>query len=68
MTFCRVFSLSEDVEEELVDEPEQDEEYLVEIPVLGAGGDLYVCSDCGSALTWIPYYNRYFCENCGLHY
>ncbi|MFI5449838.1 MAG: hypothetical protein ACHQ03_08785 [Candidatus Bathyarchaeia archaeon] len=31
-------------------------------------GDLYVCSSCGAPLTEIPTYNRFYCENCGLHY
>jgi len=30
--------------------------------------DFYVCSECGYGLTEIPNYNRYYCENCGLHY
>jgi len=39
-----------------------------EVPVAESGGFVYVCSECGSGLTEIPYYNRYYCENCGLHY
>jgi len=31
-------------------------------------GEVYVCSSCGAPLTEIPLYNRFYCENCGLHY
>ena len=37
-------------------------------PVIDVLEDLYVCAACGSPLTEIPTYNRYYCENCGLHY
>jgi predicted amidophosphoribosyltransferase len=47
---------------------EQEMEIVVEMPVVEDGSYLYVCSECGSDLTEIPYYNRYYCENCGLHY
>ncbi len=62
--------LYEDVEEEQVAEEEEpsDVEEVVELPVAESGYYLYVCSQCGSALTEIPYYNRFLCENCGLHY
>ncbi len=62
--------LYEDVEEEQVVEEEEpsDVEEAVELPVAESGYHLYVCSQCGSALTEIPYYNRFLCENCGLHY
>jgi hypothetical protein len=53
-------------EEVLVD---SDVEFVVEAPpVYAVLGDLYVCAYCGSPLTEIPAYNRYYCENCGLHY
>ena len=38
------------------------------MPVFDVLGDLYVCSVCGSPLTEIPTYNRFYCQNCGLHY
>ena len=41
---------------------------IVDEPVYEILGDVYVCSVCGSRLTEIPTYNRYYCENCGLHY
>jgi len=40
----------------------------LEIPIVEIVGDVYVCSDCGCPLTEIPTYNRFYCENCGLHY
>ena len=43
-------------------------EIVVEIPMVDTGSYLYVCSECGNDLTEIPYYNRYYCESCGLHY
>jgi rubrerythrin len=43
-------------------------ELVVEDPVFEILGDMYVCSDCGYPLTEIPTYNRFYCENCGLHY
>jgi hypothetical protein len=57
-----VFALSE---EESLDE---EEELIVETLVLDMLGDMYVCSNCGGRLTEIPTYNRFYCENCGLHY
>ena len=42
--------------------------FIIEIPVMESGSYLYVCSECGADLTEIPYYNRYYCQNCGLHY
>ena len=65
------FSLSEETEQEIeVDEQEQQfpNEIIVEVPVVESGSYLYVCSACGADLTEIPYYNRYYCQNCGLHY
>ena len=51
------------------EEQELDEvELLVEVPAVEILGDLYVCAACGQRLTEIPEYNRYYCENCGLHY
>jgi hypothetical protein len=46
----------------------EEEELVVESPVFEILGDMYVCSDCGCPLTEIPTYNRFYCENCGLHY
>jgi hypothetical protein len=43
-------------------------ELIVDEPAYEILGDLYVCSACGSRLTEIPTYNRFYCENCGLHY
>jgi len=62
-----VFVLPEDVEEESMGESEV-EEQVVEIPIIDEGSCFYVCSECGYGLTEIPNYNRYYCENCGLHY
>jgi predicted amidophosphoribosyltransferase len=47
---------------------DEDVEWVVESPVFEVLGDLYVCSVCGTRLTEIPTYNRFYCENCGLHY
>jgi protein-arginine kinase activator protein McsA len=61
--------LSEYEEDEGVEEPAEEEvEIVVEVPVVESGSYLYVCSECGNTLTEIPYYNRFYCENCGLHY
>jgi predicted RNA-binding Zn-ribbon protein involved in translation (DUF1610 family) len=49
-------------------EEEEAAEIIVEIPVAEGGTYLYVCEQCGSDLTEIPTYNRFYCENCGLHY
>ena len=52
----------------------EDEELLdveaeeIEVPVIIEGSYYYVCEQCGGSLTEIPLYNRYLCENCGLHY
>ena len=54
-------------EDEYLDE-EPDVLEVEMIPVADAGEYVYVCEECGSPLTEIPYYNRYYCENCGLHY
>jgi allophanate hydrolase subunit 1 len=62
-----VLVLSEDVEDESNYESEP-EEHVIEVPVIYEGSAFYVCSECGCNLTEIPYYNRYYCENCGLHY
>lgn len=58
--------MSEEIELVLDEQPVQ--ELVVEIPVVDAGEYVYVCEECGSELTEIPYYNRYYCANCGLHY
>ena len=60
--------MSEDEEEEEMEEPDEEVELLVEIPLVEGGSYLYVCSECGNNLTEIPYYNRFYCETCGLHY
>jgi allophanate hydrolase subunit 1 len=62
-----VLVLSEDVEDESIYESEPEEQFI-EVPVIYEGSAFYVCSECGSNLTEIPYYNRYYCESCGLHY
>ena len=36
--------------------------------VAETGVYVYVCEECGRELTEIPYYNRFYCTNCGLHY
>jgi hypothetical protein len=59
--------MSEDVEDESNYDFEP-EELVIEVPVIYEGSAFYVCSECGTSLTEIPYYNRYYCENCGLHY
>ena len=73
--------MSEDFEEDEVLEDEEgpseveyvvevpsEVEYVIEAPFADSGYYLYVCSQCGSPLTEIPAYNRFLCENCGLHY
>jgi hypothetical protein len=61
--------LSEYEEDQDVEEPAEEEvEIVIEVPVVESGSYLYVCSECGNTLTEIPYYNRFYCENCGLHY
>lgn len=61
--------MSEDVEDEQdITEDAAELEIVFEVPVADSGGFTYVCSECGSGLTEIPFYNRYYCENCGLHY
>jgi allophanate hydrolase subunit 1 len=62
-----VFILPEDVIEES-DYESEPEEQVIEVPVVYEGSVFYVCSECGCDLTEIPFYNRYYCENCGLHY
>jgi hypothetical protein len=60
-----------EVEDEVEDEVEEQEvevEIVVEDPLFEGGSYLYVCEECGHDLTEIPYYNRFYCENCGLHY
>ena len=47
---------------------EEPVEIIIEAPVVEGGSYLYVCSECGCDLTEIPYYNRFYCKNCGLHY
>jgi predicted RNA-binding Zn-ribbon protein involved in translation (DUF1610 family) len=48
---------------------EADEAVLIaEVPVVDSGDYVYVCEGCGEELTEIPYYNRFYCANCGLHY
>jgi hypothetical protein len=64
-------TLSESAEQDLESEEQEQaisEETTAEIPVVESGSYLYVCSQCGADLTEIPYYNRYYCQNCGLHY
>jgi hypothetical protein len=58
----------EEIEEEQVQEEPTEIEIILEAPVAEGGSFLYVCEECGNDLTEIPYYNRFFCENCGLHY
>jgi len=53
---------------EMIEEENEAAEIIVEIPVAEGGTYLYVCEQCGSNLTEIPTYNRFYCENCGLHY
>ena len=60
--------MSEYEEEQDIEEPAEEVEIVVEMPIVEGGSYLYVCSECGNNLTEIPYYNRYYCENCGLHY
>ena len=59
--------MSEEMEYEIMEEDEP-AEVIVEIPIAEGGTYLYVCEQCGSGLTEIPLYNRYYCEYCGLHY
>ncbi len=61
--------MSEDVEEgQLIFEGPDQFPVVQEISVVDAGECVYVCEVCGSELTEIPEYNRYYCEHCGLHY
>jgi len=60
--------LSEDIGGEQVTEEPAEEEVVVLMPVAESGSFLYVCSECGTQLTEIPYYNRFYCETCNLHY
>jgi len=53
-----------DLEEE---SPDEEQEGLL-VQSVELVEDFYVCSECGYGLTEIPNYNRYYCENCGLHY
>lgn len=55
-------------EEQVMTEDVTELEMDFEAPLAESGGFVYVCSECGSDLTEIPNYNRYYCENCGLHY
>jgi hypothetical protein len=57
-----VFALSEE------ESSDEEVEIVIEAPVFDVLGDMYVCSSCGGRLTEIPTYNRFYCENCGLHY
>jgi predicted RNA-binding Zn-ribbon protein involved in translation (DUF1610 family) len=47
---------------------EEEAELDVDGTIFEILGDVYVCSNCGGLLTEIPTYNRFYCENCGLHY
>ncbi len=61
--------MSEDVEDEQeITEDAVELEIVFEVPVADGGDFTYVCSECGNGLTEIPFYNRYYCGNCGLHY
>jgi anaerobic ribonucleoside-triphosphate reductase len=53
---------------EMIEEEDEAAEIIVEIPIAEGGNYLYVCEQCGFNLTEIPTYNRFYCENCGLHY
>jgi len=60
--------LSEEAEGESASEEFAEPEIIIEVPVASGGSYLYICEQCGSELTEIPYYNRYYCEYCNLHY
>jgi rubrerythrin len=60
--------LSEIEEEQEMEEPAEEIEIVLEVPVSEGGSFVYVCAECGYDLTEIPYYNRFYCANCGLHY
>ena len=51
-----------------LEEEEQSDEIVIVVPTVDSGSDWYVCAECGYDLTEIPTYNRFHCENCGLHY
>ena len=53
---------------EAVDEEPAELELVENVPVAENGDYVYVCAECGGELTEIPYYNRFYCGNCGLHY
>jgi predicted SprT family Zn-dependent metalloprotease len=52
---------------DLEESPDEEQEGL-EVQSVELENYFYVCSECGYGLTEIPNYNRYYCENCGLHY
>ncbi len=58
----------EGVEEQDLEEESEEVDIELVVPVVEGGTYLFVCSECGNDLTEIPYYNRFYCENCGLHY
>jgi hypothetical protein len=60
-------SMYVEAEDEYLDEAPDVVEVEI-IPVADTGEYVYVCEECGNPLTEITYYNRYYCENCGLHY
>ncbi len=55
-------------EEQVLDEGSEEVETVCLVPVEGSYDYVYVCAECGSELTEIPYYNRFYCGICGLHY
>jgi len=60
-------SLETETEDEYVDE-EPDVVEIEVVPATETGDYVYVCEECGNPLEYITYYNRHYCENCGLHY
>lgn len=55
-------------EEQVLDEGSEEVETVFLVPVEVSYDYVYVCAECGSELTEIPYYNRFYCGICGLHY
>lgn len=60
-------ALYEEVREvQVLDEESEGAETIFLVPM--EVSNVYVCAECGSDLTEIPYYNRFYCGVCGLHY
>ena len=54
--------------QQALEEPSEIEIVIEVLPTVEDDSFLYVCSECGNDLTKILQYNRFYCENCLLHY